>query len=79
MTNAELHRIDALVAEDRLEDASELVDRLEPASPEEFARILAEAPFDDEQLSPREIEALDRAHETIRRLFGDASPVRESR
>jgi hypothetical protein len=79
MSNTELHaRIDALVAEDRLEEALELVDQLEPVSAEEFARILAAAPIDDEPLSPREAEALDQAHETIRRLFHGSNPIRES-
>lgn len=79
MTNAEIHeRIDALVAEDRLEEALKLIDQLEPASPEEFRRILAEAPIDDEPLSPREAQALDQAHETIRRLFGGSTPIPQS-
>jgi hypothetical protein len=67
MSNADIHaRIDALIAEDRLEEALRLTDQLEPISLEEFRRILDEAPLDDEPVSPEQREALDRAWEVIR-------------
>jgi hypothetical protein len=68
MSNAEIHaRIDALVEEDRLEEALKLADELEPISKEEFDRILAAAPIDDEPVSPEQRAALDSAWEIIRR------------
>ncbi len=79
MSNTELHaRIDALVAEDRLEEALELVDQLEPITAEEFERILEAAPIDDEPLSAEQAQALDEAHEAIRRLFDGSNSVRRS-
>ena len=79
MTNTEIHeRIDELIAADRLEEASALVDQLEPISAEESARIFAEAPIDDEPLSPELARRLDEARETIRRLFPESDSVRHS-
>ena len=73
MSNAEIHaRIDALIAEDRLEEALKLTDKLEPIPLEELRQILDEAPLDDEPVSRAQREALDRAWEIIRGT-GEAS------
>jgi hypothetical protein len=67
MSNDEIHaHIDALLEEDRLEEAMLLVDQLEPISFEEFKRILDAAPLDDEPVTPQQRAALDQAWEILR-------------
>ena len=67
MSNAEVHaRIEALVAEDRLDEALKLADELEPITLDQFRRILDEAPLDDEPVTAEQRAALDAAWRIVR-------------
>lgn len=55
----ELHQsIERLMDEGRFEEANALVHELPSISADEMDRILDSAPFDDEPLSPGDLEAL---------------------
>ena len=76
MTNDEIHaEIERLIEQDRFEEAIRLADELVPISREAFAKILRDAPVDDEPVHPAQLARLDAADEAINRLL--ASLVRE--
>lgn len=47
---------------DMLDEAEKILEQLEPLSDEQWLKQLHEAPLDDEPLTPRELEAIERAH-----------------
>ena len=55
-----------LLAEDRLEEASVVLDDIEPPPFEAIKKMLEEAPIDDEPLSARDIRRLQAAEERRR-------------
>lgn len=65
-----LAELDELKAAERWEEALQLLDLIEPISDEEWFRKLAEAPLDDEPVSPEDRRALDEAHAALERSFG---------
>jgi hypothetical protein len=83
-TRQALHDLVDRLPEERLSDAEERLSELAPVSDEEFWKRLADAPYDDEPLSKREIAALERAErgeghpkfytrEEMERLLADAA------
>jgi hypothetical protein len=83
-TRQALHDLVDRLPEERLSDAEERLSELAPVSDEEFWKRLADAPYDDEPLSKREIAALERAdrgggvsirltREEVQRLIDEAA------
>jgi hypothetical protein len=61
-TQAELRAdFQRFLAADMLDEAEAVLDEIEPASDDEWRRILDEAPLDDEPLSDAERSSLDAA------------------